>query len=171
MNYRKAEAADAPALADFGARSFIDSYAHVMERAELEQYVSYHYTTRRIEREILDPHSATFLALDPEIVGFAQVRSDNRPDCELVAQAPAELRRIYVDRSRHGHGVGQALIALVEEEAQGRGRDVVWLAVWEINDRAISFYRKCGFEVVGRQGFPIGNEVQSDFVMARAVGR
>ncbi|HEY0305996.1 MAG TPA: hypothetical protein VGC44_13580, partial [Longimicrobiales bacterium] len=87
MNYRKAEAADAPALADFGARSFIDSYAHVMERAELEQYVSYHYTTRRIEREILDPHSATFLALDPEIVGFAQVRSDNRPDCELVAQA------------------------------------------------------------------------------------
>jgi ribosomal protein S18 acetylase RimI-like enzyme len=165
--YRKAEPADAAALAAFGARSFIDSYAHVMARAELEDYVRVHYTPERIGAEIADPQGATFLATDPEIAGFAQLRMENRPDCDMMATSPAELRRIYVDRSRHGQGIAQALLALIEDEARSRGCDVLWLAVWEINDRAMAFYRKSGFAIAGRQGFPIGHEIQTDYVMAK----
>jgi diamine N-acetyltransferase len=169
--YRKAEPADAAELAEFGARAFVDSYAHVMERGELESYVHDHYTTELTQTEIGDDAGAAFLALDPVIVGFVQVRAGNRPDCALEANAPAELRRIYVDRGHHGRGVAQKLLAMAVVEAQVRGCDVLWLAVWEINERAISFYEKGGFAVVGRQGFPIGNEVQTDYVMARQLGR
>ena len=154
-------------IAEFGARSFVDSYADVMERADLETYVGEHYTPERMREEIGDPAGATFLALDPEIVGFAQVRAGNRPECEMAAAAPAELRRIYVERRRHGQGVAATLLGMVQAEARLRGCDTLWLAVWEINDRAISFYRKNGFSMAGRQGFPIGNEVQTDHVMAK----
>lgn len=167
MIYRKAGPDDAAALAEFGARSFVDSYAHVMERAELESYVAEHYTVERMSAEIADPTGVSFLALDPDIVAFAQVRAGALPDCELACAAPAELRRIYVDRSRHGHGVAAKLLSMVEAEARLRHCDVLWLAVWEINNRAISFYRKNGFAVAGRQGFPIGTEVQTDYVMAK----
>jgi ribosomal protein S18 acetylase RimI-like enzyme len=85
----------------------------------------------------------------------------------MMATSPAELRRIYVDRVRHGQGIAQQLLALIEEEARRRGCDVLWLAVWEVNDRAIAFYRKCRFAVAGRQGFPIGHEIQTDYVMAK----
>ncbi|HEX6063662.1 MAG TPA: hypothetical protein VFZ04_05540, partial [Longimicrobiales bacterium] len=105
MIYRKAAPEDAEQLAAFGARSFVESYAHVMDRAELEAYVSEHYTPERMHAEISDPNGACFLALDPGIVGFAQVRAGNRPDCRLAGAAPAELRRIYVEHARHGHGV------------------------------------------------------------------
>jgi ribosomal protein S18 acetylase RimI-like enzyme len=44
---------------------------------------------------------------------------------------------------------------------------VLWLAVWEINERAIAFYEKHRFREVGRQGFPIGSEIQTDLVLAR----
>jgi ribosomal protein S18 acetylase RimI-like enzyme len=167
--YRKAGPDDAAQLAEFGARSFVDSYAHVMDRAELEAYVCAHYTPERVEEEISDPAGASFLALDPDIVGFAQVRAGNRPECEMASAAPAELRRIYVERSRHGGGVATKLLGMVQAEARVRGCDVLWLAVWEINDRAISFYRKNGFSMAGRQGFPIGNEVQTDHVMAKSL--
>jgi ribosomal protein S18 acetylase RimI-like enzyme len=165
--YRRAEAGDADALAAFGARTFAESYAHLMSRDELDEYVTYYYTPERITADIGDAQGAIFLALDPDIVGFAQVRTGNRPDCKLAAASPAELRRIYVDRSRHGHGVAQKLLALVEKEARNRHCDVLWLAVWEVNDRARSFYGKSGFAIVGRQGFPIGNQVQTDHVMAK----
>lgn len=171
MIYRKAETRDAAELAEFGARAFIDSYAHVMEEGELEGYVRAHYTVELMEAEIADVAGTTFLALDPDIAGFAQVRAGNRPDCALAAAAPAELRRIYVDRAHHGQGVARKLLGMALVDAQVRGCDVLWLAVWEINERAISFYHKSGFTVVGRQGFPIGNEVQTDYVMARPLGR
>lgn len=169
MEYRKAEPADASALAAFAARLFVDSYEHLMERAELEAYVRDHFSADLQRAELADPAMVTFLATDPKIRGYAQLLVGSRPDCVLESTAPAALQRIYVDHAWHGRGIAQELLRLVEAEARGRGCDRLWLAVWEINDRAISFYGKSGFAVVGRQGFPIGNEVQSDFVMAKPV--
>ncbi len=171
MIYRRAEAVDAASLADFGARAFVDSYAHCMERGELETYVREHFTPDLQSAEISDERGATFLALETQLAGYAQIVTGKQPECELDARAPAELKRIYVERTWHGHGVAQKLLLLIETEARIRACDGLWLAVWEINDRAISFYRKSGFEIAGRQGFPIGNEVQTDYVMAKPLGQ
>jgi ribosomal protein S18 acetylase RimI-like enzyme len=47
---------------------------------------------------------------------------------------------------------------------------VVWLDVWERNTRAISFYERWGFVVVGEQDFVLGDDVQRDLLMARGAG-
>ena len=47
--------------------------------------------------------------------------------------------------------------------------DIVWLAVWERNHRAIAFYRKWGFVEVGNQSFLLGDDLQNDLVMQRIV--
>jgi diamine N-acetyltransferase len=166
MIYREANTEDSPQLAEFGGRVFLASYAHVMDE-ELQSYARASFTTAQQRAELADPSITTFLALDREIIGYAQLRIDSRPDCALTAAAPAELKRIYVDHGWHGRGVAQELLTLIHDVALQRGCDVLWLAVWEINARAISFYSKNGFRQIGRQGFPIGNEVQSDLVMAR----
>jgi ribosomal protein S18 acetylase RimI-like enzyme len=166
LQYRKANRQDARALAEFGGRLFVDSYHHLMARDELADYVRENFTIDRQQAELLDARLTTFLALDDGIIGYAQIAVGSRPECALMAVAPAELKRIYVDRSRHGQGVAGELLRLVKQQAQVCGCDALWLAVWEVNDRAISFYGKSGFQQIGRQGFPIGNEVQSDLVMA-----
>ncbi len=140
-----------------------------MERAELEEYVRAHFTPPRQLAELSAAHITTFLALADGIAGYAQVCARQWPECELTAQAPAELKRIYVDPRWHGQGVAAELLRLAQSGARQRGGDMLWLAVWEINERAISFYRKSGFHEVGRQGFPIGHEVQSDLVMAKVL--
>ncbi len=55
------------------------------------------------------------------------------------------------------------------DEARGRGGDVLWLGVWQKNARAIAFYHKWEFEIVGTQTFQLGNDPQSDFVMRRSL--
>jgi ribosomal protein S18 acetylase RimI-like enzyme len=158
---------DADKLAEFAARQFVQSYQHLMEPAELEAYVAANFTAEKQRAELSDLNCTTFLALDDSIIGYAQLAVASLPECGTDARQPAELKRIYIDRSWHGKGIAQELLQLVQQEAQRRACDQLWLAVWEINDRAISFYSKNGFEKIGRQGFPIGNEVQSDYVMAK----
>ena len=167
MTYRVAQPADAAALSSFAARLFVESYAHLMKRSELDAYVAAHFAPAKQESELNSSRGTTFLALDDGIIGYAQIVEGNLPECGIDARKPAELKRIYVDHNWHGRGVAQQLLQLVQQEAQRRACDRLWLAVWEINDRAISFYRKNGFQIIGRQGFPIGNEVQSDHVMAK----
>ena len=41
----------------------------------------------------------------------------------------------------------------------------MWLGVWERNERAKGFYRKCGFLDVGSQPFILGEDHQTDLVM------
>jgi ribosomal protein S18 acetylase RimI-like enzyme len=55
------------------------------------------------------------------------------------------------------------------KRAQSLGCDVVWLGVWDRNERAIEFYRKWGFEEFGDQPFQLGIDVQNDLLMARPV--
>lgn len=169
MIYRQATLADAAALAALGGRLFVDSYEQLMDGSELQAYVRNHFNDERQAAELSDPHISTFLASEDALVGYVQLAFGNVPGCALAAAAPAELKRIYVDRQWHGHGIARELLRLAQQEAQTRNCDMLWLAVWELNPRAISFYSKNGFEIIGRQGFPLGHEIQSDYVMARRV--
>lgn len=165
--YRQANIADAAALSVAAAHLFAESYQHVMAAAELQGHLADFFTLDKQHAELGDPACTTFLALDEGIIGYAQLVEGNVPACGIDARNAAELKRIYVDRNWHGQGVAQELLQLVQQEAQRRACDRLWLAVWEINARAISFYSKNGFHVIGRQGFPIGNEDESDYVMVK----
>jgi diamine N-acetyltransferase len=65
--------------------------------------------------------------------------------------------------------VAQPLMAAVVEEATSQGARTLWLGVWERNERAKAFYRKCGFTDVGSYPFVLGNDPQVDRVMVRAL--
>jgi ribosomal protein S18 acetylase RimI-like enzyme len=56
-------------------------------------------------------------------------------------------------------------------EAAGRGKDAVWLGVWERNARAIRFYEEWDFHPAGTQPFLLGTDLQTDLVMVRRIAR
>jgi GNAT superfamily N-acetyltransferase len=55
------------------------------------------------------------------------------------------------------------------DEARRRGARHLWLTTWDRNQRALSFYRKCGFDVIGATTFTVGNDRQHDLVLSRPV--
>jgi GNAT superfamily N-acetyltransferase len=74
-----------------------------------------------------------------------------------------EQKRIYVLKEFKGKGIAQRLMQLVMDYAMANHYEVLWLGVWEHNERAQSFYRKYGFEDSGHtHDFPIGNTPQTD---------
>jgi diamine N-acetyltransferase len=167
---RRGTAADAGPLARFAERTFRDAFAADNQPANLELYLSRVYGEARQAEELNDPDTVTLLLeADGVLAGFAQLRG-GLPPAGVAGPSPLELRRFYVDRPWQGSGAAQALMAAVEQAAVERGAATLWLGVWERNERAQAFYRRCGFADVGSQPFMLGNDRQTDRVMVRDLG-
>ncbi|MFI2490260.1 GNAT family N-acetyltransferase [Promicromonospora kroppenstedtii] len=84
-------------------------------------------------------------------------------------EAPyVELSKIYVHPDVLGGGVAGALMRGAVEAAAGLGPGLpLWLGTNARNERAQAFYRKSGFEVVGRRTMRVGDLDHDDVVLLR----
>ncbi len=166
---RKGVPEDAAALAEFGWRTFAESFAAQNDPQAMAEYLSENYSTSRQSAELSSPDVLTLLAeLDGHLIGYAQVRR-NPPPTDYSLPDPLELHRIYIDSPYHGSGVAQRLMAAVLSTAPALGGRTLWLSVWEQNPRAIHFYAKYGFQDLGSKDFWLGNERQTDRLMAISI--
>jgi len=135
--------------------------------ADVRAYVAHAFSIEAEHEALTDANRVVWIAEDDRhaALGYALLRRGSTAD-GVVAMRPAEVQRIYVDQTWHGHGAGNALMSSCVEHAKLWGCDVIWLGVWERNPRAIAFYEKVGFRVVGRQSFRLGSDLQQDLVMA-----
>jgi ribosomal protein S18 acetylase RimI-like enzyme len=174
VHVRRPRHDEAAELRDLAERTFRAAFAADNDPADVERYVCRAFAARQIDAELEDPASRFMVATirDPgnlhqeRLVGYAKLRSGPVEPCVSDAAA-IELERIYVDQAKLGRGVGAALMAVVLREAAARGHRTIWLGVWEHNHRAIEFYRRWGFEVVGSHVFRLGVDDQTDLVMER----
>lgn len=81
-----------------------------------------------------------------------------------------EIARFYVDGSWHGRGLAREMMAACLT-TWARDADTAWLGVFARNHRAVRFYEKCGFQIVGKAVFRMGADEQNDYVMACALNR
>lgn len=167
---RRANSADASALASLAERVFRDTFASANDPADVELYCAKNFGAAVQSREIGDRNLTTLVSeLGGELNAFAQVRVPSLIEC-VAAKRPTELCRFYVDHQWHGLGIAHELMNEVLAIVRGLASDRLWLGVWERNDKAIRFYRKFGFAVVGDHPFVLGNDTQRDLVMALDVG-
>lgn len=169
IGVRLAVAADAALLADLGARAFSDAFLFSTTAPDMDAYLAEAFGPGVQAGELADPER-TFLIAEDEgaVAGYAQLRRGTAPAC-VPGRLPIEIVRFYSDAPWIGRGVGAALMQASLDLAASECRDTVWLDVWDRNHRAIAFYRKWGFAPVGNATFRIGDDVQSDLIMSRAV--
>ena len=169
MQLRSADIRDANKLSDFAAFAFHKAYENNFDPEDLAIYLAESFTLEQMQREISEP-AARFLILEDNdaIAGYIKLLHGEAPNC-VVQGNTVELVRIYADPDRIGQGLGAQLMQAAIELALSLGAASIWLAVWESNEAAIKFYKKCGFEKVGEQGFHMGGDLQNDWVMEKVL--
>jgi ribosomal protein S18 acetylase RimI-like enzyme len=166
---RNAVHADAVLLASLAERTFRATFTVSNTPEKMDTHCAKSYGAAVQAREIADPRMRTLVCEDDgTLIGYGQLRWDAPQAC-VPAKYPARIQRLYVDAGFHGTGVAHALMSALLATAAAGGADQVWLGVWEQNPRALAFYRKFGFTVVGEHTFQFGNETQSDLVLSRPV--
>lgn len=164
---RRGTAADNTLLAELGALTFLAAFAADNTPENMAAYLAEHFSPAQQAAELADP-ATTFLIAeqDGEAIGYARLKTGPAPEC-IRGERPIEIVRFYAHPQRIGHGIGAALMQACLDEAARQGCDTIWLDVWERNPRAIAFYEKWGFAVVGEQDFRLGDDLQHDLLMSR----
>lgn len=165
---RSAVVADAEAVARLAARTFPLACPDHTPPEAIAEHIRTQLNARSF-RELMA--TSQFLVVDGpdgEVSGYVMLTAEP-PPIATDWRSPVELRRIYVDHAAHGSGVATALMDACLRIAADDGHDWIWLGTNEQNARAIRFYEKAGFRIVGSRTFVVGGSVESDHVMARPV--
>ncbi len=167
IQIKYAAAADAEKIAVLSRQTFYDTFAASNTKDDMDKFMNESFSMEALVNEVTAPGNIFLVALmEGELVGYAKlVLSVNPP--ELGDAAAIEIGRIYAAQKTIGKGVGKALMQQCLQVAEEKAKELVWLGVWEHNQRAIDFYTKFGFEKFGEHNFLLGNDVQTDWLMKR----
>jgi diamine N-acetyltransferase len=167
MVIRRANSTDAEMLTRLAARTFYDAFASSNTPEDMQAYMSEAFNLKAIEGALTDPRAKFLIAeVGGEPAGYAKLYEGEVPEC-ITGPDPIEIVRLYVEQRWLGSGVGRALMQTCLDEARRSGHQTIYLGVWEQNHRALAFYRKWGFEIVGSHILKVGDDTQNDWWMER----
>ena len=160
---------DLDALLVLSRKTFYDAFEHQNNPDDFEAYTSSAFAPAQLLSEIENPDSAFYFAvLADEPVGYIKL---NYRGAQAEFQDPkaVEVSRIYILSSQQGKQIGQHLIDFAINKAIEDQLEYIWLGVWEHNHKAISFYKRWGFEFFGSHLFRLGNDEQTDVLMMKTL--
>lgn len=161
---------DIDALQQVGRETFIESFGSMNSREVIEQYLEAAFDRQQLLAELNNQHSRFYLLRsgNQAVVGYLKV-NDTPAQSDLKLAESMEIERIYLRQNHKGKGLGKLLLQKALQLAVEMDKSAVWLGVWEKNLEAIGFYSRMGFEKTGEHSFRLGDELQNDFIMTRAV--
>lgn len=167
LNIKMATNADAELIADMSRKTFYETFVSQNTKENMDKFMNESFTKEALMKEVGEPGNIFLLAYDEkEPAGYVRMRENNNPP-ELGNRNSIEIARIYAATNTIGKGVGKTLMQKCIEIAQEKKKDVLWLGVWEKNNRAIDFYIKWGFEKFSTHIFMLGDDPQTDWLMKK----
>ncbi len=167
LTVRYATNEDAVLIADISRQTFYETFAPENRKEDMDKFLSEQFTRGKLIMEVANMENIFLLAYSGDVVaGYAKLREAIQPK-KLQNVKTLEIARIYAMTSMIGKGIGHLLMQTSISIAKEKGKEIIWLGVWEKNIRAIDFYKKWGFEKFDASDFLLGDEVQCDLLMKK----
>ncbi len=169
VTIRNAKKEDAELIADMSRTTFYDVFAKDNTKEDMDIFMNEQFAKAALMKEVEEGDGIFILAYaNNEPFGYARMRLTNTENI-LADENAIEIARIYVIQSAAGKGMGSALMQSCIAIAAEHNKTVIWLGVWEKNERAIAFYKRFGFYKFSEHTFLLGKDVQTDWLMKRNV--
>ena len=185
VRLRRATSDDAEALALVGAATFLEAFTWMLPGADIIAHCAKNHTAEAYRKYFAAPDTRVVLAevTGGAPVGYVMLTAPELPSFDVLA-SDVELKRIYLfSRFRSlktpmlddegsvvpGLRLGQALMDAAVREARAMGRTRLLLGTHAGNERAIAFYERNGFAVVGTRTFQVGSQVCADYIFAKVL--
>ncbi|MCZ8465738.1 N-acetyltransferase [Streptococcus uberis] len=156
-------------LRDLAIQTFTETFGGHNTDEQLQEFFEQDYTLEVLGKELKSTENEVyFLRRDGEVVGYLKVNwGEDQTEQEL--EDSFEIQRIYILNAYQGHGLGKFLFEFALERAYASGKSWAWLGVWENNLKAQALYRKYGFEKFSEHSFAVGDLVDTDWLMKKAL--
>lgn len=165
---RRAVPADAAALADVGAATFVETFAHLYAPEDLAFFLGETHSPAAWQRRLAEPGVAAWIAEQPGAgaVAYATAGPCKLPVPDLEPRA-GEMRQLYVRGTHQKYRLGSRLLALSLDWLAAEGFAPLYVGVWSENYGAQRLYGRHGFVKVGEYEFPVGKQRDREFILKR----
>lgn len=161
--------ADSSFLSLVACAAFLEGFAGFLKSADILAHCEKNNSPVAFEKYLRDEGMKAFLAEalpGNAPIGYVLLCEPDLP-AEVVREGDYELKRIYLLHRFQGTAVGAALMEQAVSTACEMRKKRLLLGVNAQNERAIAFYRKSGFELVGERYFTVGATTHYDLVMGK----
>lgn len=157
-------------LADLSQRTFLESHGHSAKAEDIRQYIGFHFNEKALSEAFRNPeiHFRKIL-VNEELAGYSKLIL-NQPHPQSDISPIAKFERLYLLKDFYGLGLGEKLLAHNLEIARAHHQKGLWLFVWTENEKALKFYQKSNFKIVGKHDFKISKQHSNpNYVMLRLI--
>jgi diamine N-acetyltransferase len=161
-----------PALSALAIKTFCDTFAHLYPPEDLQAFLRGSYAPEVLAPQVADPAQFWRMAWDADkAVGYLHAGPVGLPHTDADPANQGEIKRLYIDTSQQGRGLGKQLLTIGLDYLSERYGDAPqWIGAWSENHRAQGLYRAYGFEKVGEYGFPVGTTIDHEFILRKGRG-
>ena len=149
----KAREKDCNSIVSIGKVSVEESHRGSSSAEIMNEFLERNYNSDAIREELNDINNIYYIInYNDKPVGFSKIIL-NAKHPNIVAENVTKLDRIYLLKEFYGLKLGLELLNFNIELSGNNKQSGMWLYVWIGNDRAINFYLKAGFTIIGSHKF------------------
>ncbi len=144
---------DSVMLSSIGGITLLESHGHSAPAEVMQAYVDKSFSERACFAELSDKKNIFYVIFyNNEPAGYSKIVF-NCPHPAVPLQPVTKMERLYLLKDFFELKLGHQLMQQAIDLSKANGEKGMWLNVWKENERAIRFYKKHGFEVVGQSEF------------------
>ena len=157
VTIRRATEDDVKMIVDIGRIAVEEAHRASCSPADMEHYLTAHYNEDAIMQELRDPaNTYHVIRCEGEPAGFSKIVL-NMPHPNIDDQHVTKLDRIYLLSTFYDKKLGYQLLSHNIAFARQNGQNGMWLFTWTGNERAVRFYKRAGFTIIGEHWFKVSD--------------
>jgi diamine N-acetyltransferase len=157
----KATERDCNSIVSIGKISVAESHRGSCSAENMNEFLERNYNIDVIKEELKDVNNIYYIInYHNRPIGFSKIILDAKHP-NIVTGNVTKLDRIYLLKEFYGLRLGLKLLNFNIDLSRNNHQSGMWLYTWVGNKRAINFYLKAGFTIIGSHKFYV-NETHYD---------
>ncbi len=142
-------------ISEIGRISVEEAHRDSCSANDLNQFLEKNYNVEVIQDELKDEKNMYHIIYsDGEAAGFSKIML-NSVHSNIQQTNVTKLDRIYLLANFFNRKLGFELLQFNIELSKKNNQFGIWLFTWVGNERAIKFYQKNGFAIIGSHNFQV----------------
>lgn len=154
---RTAIVSDAPTISFLGRKTFTETFAHLFNKEELNDYLDNTFDQAKLEKSILKNQNIFgILYLSDVPAGYYKIKKGLHYD-QSINEDSVQLQKIYILHDYLNLKLGNVMMDHIMYLKEIAVCKTMWLLVLSTNARAVHFYLKQGFKKISDYYYTIGS--------------
>lgn len=155
ISINRATPQDSLLLAGMGKVTFLEAHGNSASEEIVTAYVNQNYSEAVLAAQLNDPGNLYHLIYySGAPAGYSKIIYNNS-NANISSPEVTKLERIYLLKEFYGLDLGRELLDYNIGLSKKQDQAGMWLFVWKENHRAINFYMKSGFRIIGSHDFKL----------------